>query len=301
MSTAFITRLLETYPDAQIDLIVKKGFENLPLPHRGEIIPFTKKAFNAISFGWSLRIRKYDRFYVLPPSPSAAVMSYFSGATSRIGLEGAGRVFWLNESVEYNTEPRSAHLIDEFALLLGDSTEKTYPNLPLTEDWAATQLQNLELPASFIALAPGAIYGPAKEWPLTHWQELAGILIQAGLTPVIVGQEGDFDLELPKGALNLCGKTNLNQLIALLSKAELLVSNDSGAMHVMSALKRPQIAIFGSTSLVWTGPRNTLAEVVTVNLDCAPCFERTCKFGHYNCLTQITPATIFQKLQGFKL
>ncbi|MDX2469130.1 MAG: lipopolysaccharide heptosyltransferase II [SAR324 cluster bacterium] len=301
MSTAFITRLMELHPHAQIDLIVKKGFENLPLPHRGKIIPFTKKAFNAIAFGLSLRHKKYDLFYVLPPSPSAAVMAYFSGATTRIGLIGTGRMLWLNEPVDYDREPRSQHLIDEFSLLFKETTEPTYPSLPLAEGWATEQLQGLKLPEKFIALAPGAIYGPAKEWPLTHWQELANLLSKTGFTPLIIGQEGDFDLDLPKEAVNFCGKTNLNQLIALLSKASLLVSNDSGAMHVMSALKKNQIAIFGSTSTVWTGPRNTSAEVVTVNLDCAPCFQRTCKFGHYDCLTQITAESIFGKIQSFKL
>jgi heptosyltransferase-2 len=73
-----------------------------------------------------------------------------------------------------------------------------------------------------------------------------------------------------------------------------LVSNDSGAMHVMAALRRPQVAIFGSTSPVWTGPINPKASVVTLGLPCAPCFARTCRYGHYDCLRRVTADAVLE-------
>ena len=87
---------------------------------------------------------------------------------------------------------------------------------------------------------------------------------------------------------NYCGKTTL---------AQLLVGNDSGSMHLMAALQRPQIAIFGSTSPTWTGPINANATVMSRNLTCSPCFSRTCRFGHYDCLTQINPENVFAEVQ----
>ena len=87
---------------------------------------------------------------------------------------------------------------------------------------------------------------------------------------------------------NYCGKTTL---------AQLLVGNDSGSMHLMAALQRPQIAVFGSTSPTWTGPINANATVMSSNLTCSPCFSRTCRFGHYDCFTQINPENIFAEAQ----
>ena len=99
------------------------------------------------------------------------------------------------------------------------------------------------------------------------------------------------------GIHNYCGKTTLAQLLAILTKAQLLVGNDSGSMHLMAALQRPQIAVFGSTSPTWTGPINTNATVISSNLSCSPCFSRTCRFGHYDCLTQINPENVFAEVQ----
>ena len=87
--------------------------------------------------------------------------------------------------------------------------------------------------------------------------------------------------------MNWCGETDLAALVAVLARAALLVSNDSGAMHVMAALGRPQVAIFGSTSPVWTGPLNERAAVLHAGEPCSPCFRRTCRHGHYRCLREI--------------
>ena len=96
---------------------------------------------------------------------------------------------------------------------------------------------------------------------------------------------------------NYCGKTTLAQLLAILTKAQMLVGNDSGSMHMMAALQRPQIAIFGSTSTTWTGPINDNASVMSRNLSCSPCFSRTCRFGHYDCLTKINPENVFAEVK----
>ena len=117
---------------------------------------------------------------------------------------------------------------------------------------------------------------------------------------ILLGTEADqetaeFIQNQSKGITNLCGKTSLNQLVAILARASLLVSNDSGAMHVMAALQRPQIALFGSSTPRWTAPLNPLAEVIYLDLECSPCFKRQCPFGHLNCLTGISPQQVAEK------
>ena len=120
----------------------------------------------------------------------------------------------------------------------------------------------------------------------------AALRARAGLPVVVVGTRaerplGERGARGARGSCNWCGETDLPGLVALLARAELLVSNDSGAMHVMAALGRPQVAIFGSTSPAWTAPLNPRAAVVAGDEPCAPCFRRRCRHGHYRCLRGI--------------
>lgn len=306
MSTAFINEVLRQFPDSQVDLIVKKGFETIPLPRRGMIHPFDKEVDPVFGFGKSLVSRAYDRFYVLPPSFSSALMAFASGSKQRIGYRGSLRGLFLNFSKSYAKSHRSQHLVAEYLQLLDDWSEsqKVAPGLDISEEWLAKTLEELDfdLPHRFICIAPGAIYGPAKQWPVAHFKSLVDILNANNIYTIIIGtgadrQLGDYLSNNANRAENICGKTNLNQLIAVLAKSTALVSNDSGTMHIMAALHRPQVAIFGSTSTVWTGPVNDLAEIIKLDIDCSPCFKRVCPFGHTNCLHEITPDLVWKKLQ----
>jgi heptosyltransferase-2 len=89
--------------------------------------------------------------------------------------------------------------------------------------------------------------------------------------------------------VNLSGDTSLAEAIDLLSCADSVVSNDSGLMHVAAALNRPLVAVYGSTSPGFTPPLAEQVEVVRLGIECSPCFDRTCRFGHYNCLRQLMP------------
>ncbi len=305
MSTAFIKAVLEVFPTSRVDLIVKRGFEGLPLPNRGKILPFNKNEINAYGFGKQLKSEKYDLIYILPPSFSAGLMAYSSRIPDRTGYKGSFRGWLLNNGRSYNQKPRSQHLVQEYLQLLDDyqSNLNFYPELEADQTWISGQLDGIEanLPKSYISIAPGAIYGPAKQWPASHYRELVSMLVKENKSVVILGTEmdaaiGDTLGEYSEGVYNLCGKTSLNQLIAVLANSKLLVSNDSGAMHVMAALQKPQVAIFGSTSTIWTGPLNRQAEVVRQTVDCAPCFKRECRFGHYDCLKLIDPKSVMDKI-----
>ena len=106
---------------------------------------------------------------------------------------------------------------------------------------------------------------------------------------------------LREEAVNLSGDTSLAEAIDLLSCADSVVSNDSGLMHVAAALNRPLVAVYGSTSPGFTPPLADKVEIVRLGLDCSPCFERTCRFGHYNCLRELLPQLVvdaLQRLQG---
>ena len=307
MSTGFITAVLEYFQESQVDLIVKSGFENLPLPHRGEIIQFDPVKNSAGAFGKTLRSKNYSHFYVLPPSFSSAWMSFQSKIPQRIGYAEGFRSLLLSNAIKHEGTPRSVHILKEYLNLLapGLTLGKYPPRLETTVDWVEKHLNSFQnpLPESFMVFTPGAVYGPAKQWPLEHFRTLATQLNQLFRTSILIlGTEKDAESgaeisEGIEGVDNYCGQTSLTELLAILAKAKLLVGNDSGSMHLMCALQRPQIAIFGSTSPTWTGPVNLHASVLSQKLSCSPCFGRTCRYGHYDCLTQIQPEIVLQEAQ----
>ena len=138
---------------------------------------------------------------------------------------------------------------------------------------------------------PGAEYGPAKRWP--YFQELSRRL-QA--------QTGDPRLaQRPRrrrrGILgrNLVGDTTLDEAIALIAGADYVVTNDSGLMHIAAALRRPQVALFGSSSPKHTPPLSAAARVIWLGVECSPCFERECPLGHFRCMREMAVETVSRK------
>jgi heptosyltransferase-2 len=155
-------------------------------------------------------------------------------------------------------------------------------------------------------LAPGAEYGPAKQWPAAHYRTLAQALAAQGWEIAVIGlakdrELGETILQGIGAGHNLCGETNLVQFTAMLGGAALLVSNDSGAMHLAAALGIPQIAVFGSTNPTWTGPLSDHARVLYRREWCSPCYDRTCRFGHTNCLTALLPEGVIEEAERLLL
>jgi heptosyltransferase-2 len=164
----------------------------------------------------------------------------------------------------------------------------------------------LTLDRPVAAFCPGAEYGPAKRWPERYYAQLAQRFHAQGYAIWLIGSGKDHDvaaqIDQESGGLctNLCGKTNLADAIAMLGCASVVVSNDSGLMHLAAAQDRPMLALFGSSSPQFTPPLSTQARVIKIDIACSPCFKRVCPLGHFNCMMQLTPERVWQDYQQLR-
>lgn len=276
------------------------------MPQVGEVIelPFAHGRLD-----WSARRRlaaglkgRFDTAYVLPNSLKAALIPFFAGIRQRIGYHGEGRYLLLNQRLP-NPDGRPP-MVAFYRALAGGTAADEQPQLHffaarLQQATAAVSLT----PQCYWAFAPGAEYGPAKCWPASHYAELARTLHTAHGLPVVLlgsGKEAALCDEIsqaaPGACLVLAGKTSLIDAMALIAASRGVVSNDSGLMHVAAAFGIPQVAVFGSTSPEHTPPLNDKARVLwlkdELQLDCAPCFDRMCRFGHTRCLTGVAATRV---------
>ena len=249
---------------------------------------------------------RFDAAYVLPNSIKAALIPFMARIARRVGYHGEGRYGLLNERLP-NPQGRPP-MVAFYSALAGDASDSASaderPRLQLSDETlvAATDAAGLRR-AAYWVFAPGAEYGPAKCWPATHYAELARSLhAEHGLPVLLLGSAKELALcesiaALTPGACRImAGKTSLHDAMALIAASRGVVSNDSGLMHVAAAFGVPQVAVFGSTSPEHTPPLNPQAKVVwlkhEIGLECSPCFDRTCRFGHTRCLVEVTPQRV---------
>ena len=263
-----------------------------------------------LQIGRQLRARRYDRAYVLPNSFKSALVPLFARIPERIGFVGEAR-HWLLTDARKLDERALPLLVQRFAHLAaprGTSVEGKPPNPrlhvePTERDRLIAQL-GLARPSRLTCFCPGAEYGPAKRWPPRYFAELAAALVAEGSAVWIVGSAKDRDIgeAIRQGsagaALNLCGRTTLDQAVVLLSGADMVVSNDSGLMHVAAALDRPMVALYGSSSPAFTPPLSGRARILKLDVPCSPCFERQCPLGHFDCMMKLMPDRVLAEIHS---
>ena len=250
--------------------------------------------------GRSMRGR-YDQAILLPNSWKSAIVPWAAAIPRRTGWKGEMRYGLLND-LRHLDKSRLTMTVQRFVALaengpVDDAPEIPPPALVVREEDVRAALQALELeppaPGHLLALCPGAEYGEAKRWPEASYGELARRHLAEGGQVWLFGSDKDRPVcdniaaQAGEGCVNLAGRTSLAQAVDLLSLAHAVVSNDSGLMHVAAALERPLVAIYGSSDPGFTPPLNRRHEIVSLGLDCSPCFRRECPLGHLRCLKDI--------------
>ena len=280
------------------------------MPQVAEVIEFPF-AHGGLQFKARRTIAKriegqFDAAYVLPNSLKSALLPFLASIPKRIGYLGEARVGLLTHRLK--NPKNKPPMVAFYSALSGETAlDSDRPHLHVSDAVINETLAELGLQrGKYTVFAPGSEYGPAKRWPAAQYAALANELDG----PVLLlgsGKEADLCAEIANVAencLNLAGKTTLTQAIRVQAASKLIVTNDSGLMHVGAALGVPQVAIFGSSSPLHTPPLSDKARVLWLKtdsdyqppLDCAPCFERVCPLGHTRCLNDITAAMVLQKL-----
>ena len=244
--------------------------------------------------GRELKRRGYDQAIVLPNSWKSALVPFLAGIPLRAGYIGEMRFGLLN--IKYR-KANSSMPMHYARLAEPPGTEPQQPlpqpHLAVTADEIAETTRRFGIEGRYAVFCPGAEYGPAKRWP--YFKELAEKL---ALPVVLLGSPNDRAVAAEIAGKDLVGKTTLDEAIRIIAGAALVVSNDSGLMHVAAALGRPQVALFGSSSPEHTPPASAKARVLWLHLECSPCFERECPLGHFRCMKEITVEQVLSEIRG---
>jgi heptosyltransferase-2 len=316
MAQPLYRRLHERHPGLSLHVFAPQWtlplLARMPEVAEAHLNPFGHGALDLIG-RWKtarkLRMERFDQVIVLPNSLKSALVPFFAGIPLRSGFVGESRYGLLNDMRELD-ENRLPMMVERFCALAevrGAALPRPIPH-PRLQANPASQRATLDClglahDKPIAAFCPGAEYGPAKRWPARHFAELARRFAAAGYAVWLFGSGKDHDIgediaRLSDGiAVNLCGSTGLDQAIDLIGLAEIAVCNDSGLMHVAAALDKPLVALYGSSSPDFTPPLSDKAEIITLGMDCSPCFERTCPFGHTDCLEKLEPQRAWQAAQ----
>jgi heptosyltransferase II len=316
MAQSLFMTLQAEHPGVQIDVLAPQWslpiLQRMPQVHQGIAMPLGHGQLDLRTrwrLGRQLAAHGYDQAIVLPGSLKSALVPWFAGIPVRTGFTGEMRYGLLNDRRPLDKQALPMTVQRFVALGLSphpvQAPDIAPPQLVADAENATRQLTrlglNTERPA--VAFMPCAEYGPAKQWPAAHFAQLAKDLIARGQQVWILGSAkdravGDVIAQAADDphVHNLCGQTELADVVDLLSLCTAAVSNDSGLMHVAAALGKPMAAIYGSSDPKHTPPLSPQAHVIYLRLDCSPCFERQCPLGHTRCLNDIQPGQVLEVL-----
>lgn len=309
MTTPAIGVIREYFPQAEIAVLANQLVSQVFVGHDwvDRVITFDRNGIHRgvmgrIRLAAELRKHGFDLAIILPNSLDAAMVPWLAGIPVRLGKTGDGRSLLLTGRFPKKLQPQGIHQSRNYLAMLRyfGITGSEKPQLLIT-----TGTEDRELAARLAAsgindsdpvlgINPGATYGSAKRWYPDRFAAAAKeIARQTGAKVVITGGPGetaiaaDIESELAGDCLNLAGKTSVRQLMALLKRCNLLITNDSGPMHIAAAFDVPLVAIFGSTDHTTTYPLSDKAVVVRAPVDCAPCMKRECPIDH-RCMLSVT-------------
>ncbi len=316
LATPVLSDLRKAFPEASITAMCRTPLCDLLKEDQSidELFCFTKPA-NDFARREDLRdiiakieAGKYDTGVLLTNSFSSAWWFWQGKVKRRIGYSAHFRRFLLTEPLKFPKEKE--HIVTSYKKILrplGIPVSQTAPRLYVTDKEVAESKELLYQRGytkgqKLIGINPGAAYGSAKCWPPDRFRALAKKLLSQ--TPATVVFFGDTTVAplvkeicagLPERVIDLAGITTLRELACIIKDCDVLVTNDSGPMHIGAALGTPIVALFGSTDDTVTGPYNQSQSVINKRVKCSPCFKRTCPID-FPCMKEISVNEVLERV-----
>jgi heptosyltransferase II len=313
MSLPALRALRDRFPDAEIAILAKPWVADLygREPFCDRMIPYTPKTLaEKWAAGRALASEHFDCAILLQNAFEAAAVAFAARIPERIGYARDGRSTLLTRAIAvprrgeiprherfyYLELLRRAGILDT----LPESDRIVLEGAPAARLAGIERFHALGLGDTVIGMSPGAAYGTAKQWLPERFAAAADSLArQTGGAVAIFGSAAERELcgqiaaAIGAPVHNFAGETTLAEYIDLAAACRVYLTNDSGGMHVASALGVPTVAIFGATDDIGTGPTGPLARVVREPVECSPCLKRECPIDH-RCMTRVSADRVAQ-------
>lgn len=312
MCVPALEALKRLYPASGITVLAKKRaaevFENHPCV--ASVMEYDDRGKHGglkgrLALSGELRKMGFAAAVLFQNAFDAAFLAVISGIPERIGYARDLRTPLLTRAVKVTGGIKKAHQVYYYLNIIrelgGQVPKSPRPSLHVSEKeraWAEGFLRERGLAGPLAGASPGASYGPAKMWPPERFAAALSTLSRThSLTPLVFGGADDRQAcaavkAATPGAVDLCGELTLRQFMAVLERLRVFLTNDSGPMHLAYALGVPTVAVFGSTDETLTGPLGEASRVVKKEIECSPCFKRTCPYGHYRCLAEVDASEV---------
>ncbi len=316
MATPILSDLRKAYPKAHITAMCRTPISDLLREDQDidELFCFSKtnrfgRRSDKRDIIEKLKRGKYDLGILLTHSFSSAWWFWLGKVKRRLGYKGNGRGILLTDKIPLPKHVHEQHLVETYKMLLeplGIPVSKSKPRIFLTEKElsdAKTLLKQLGITSehALIGINPGAAYGSAKCWLPDRFREVTKRLLKLDNVKIIYfGDQASMPLvkeicqDLPSPVINLAGLTSLRELASLIKLCKVLLTNDSGPMHIAAAVETPLVALFGSTNETATGPYQT-GTVINKHVSCSPCYHRECPID-FRCMKKIESDEVYQEI-----
>ena len=311
MTTPAMMAMRRAFPEAEIVVVANPVVVELLRGHPAcdRLLPFDKRMAHGGLGGFArfcrnLRKEHFDLAILFQNAFEAALMACAGGIPLRLGYRGDARSLLLTHALERPSRQEHVHqvwyylrLLERFGVPVEADPEMLLACTPEELEWSAAKLGKEQ----WLAINPGAAYGEAKRWFPERFAEVADcladefdfkVLLTGGVKEREIGEE--IAAVMRHEPLTLIGRTSIREMMALLARCSLMITNDSGPMHVAAALRTPVVAVFGSTDHLATSPWTQHAKVVRHDLDCAPCLKRVCPTGEFRCMKEITAEDVLE-------
>lgn len=312
MSQTLLKKIKSNNPKTSIDILVNSSLKNLVerMPEINKVIILDCShrelgLFKRLRLAKEIKKSSYDRSIVLSRSLKSSLIPYFAKIPIRTGELGELRYLLINDLKEFSKESRrktASRYISMYSDNNEELSENYYPSLDSNSENIKnlSEKYDLKKDKKVIIFAPGAAFGPSKMWPVNKFREL-GKKLNNDFKILILGSNNEKSIGnaivTNKNMVNLCGKTSIADAVDLMHISKFCVSNDSGLMHLAAATNTKSISIYGSTSPDFTPPLTKNKDIHYKGMSCSPCFEKKCKYGHYNCLVDIHSDDVFKSFK----